>query len=83
VTSPRDNWTYDYEYDAGDKGCGELIFELRFFFQPLLAGSRVCLTARDPGAPVDLTSWCRSTGHKLIDWRHPYYLIEKRTDKPS
>lgn len=83
MTSPEDNWSYTYEYDAGDKACGDLIFDLRFFFQPLPAESRVRVIALDPSAPVDLTAWCRSTGHKLIDWRHPYYLIEKRANKPT
>jgi|WetSurMetagenome_2_1015567.scaffolds.fasta_scaffold205903_2 hypothetical protein len=83
MTSPEDSWSYTYEYDADDKACGDLIFDLRFFFQPLPAESRVRVTALDPSAPVDLTAWCRSTGHKLIDWHHPYYLIEKRANKPT
>ena len=81
--APED-WACAAAYDAEDKACGESIFDLRFFFQPLPAESRVRVTALDPSAPVDLTAWCRSTGHKLIDWHHPYYLIEKRANnKPT
>ena len=79
MTSAREDWQYTGEYDAGDRSCGELILELRQYFDPLKAGSLVCVITRDSGAPVDLTAWCRSTGHRMIDMDPPYYLIQRRS----
>jgi len=67
-------------WDAGAMGCGELLLELRFRLQPLQAGQRLSLVARDPGAVEDMPAWCRLTGHKLIQADHPHYLIERRSD---
>lgn len=68
------------EWDAGDMGCGELVMELRLRMLALNPGERFRLTARDPGAPEDLPSWCRMTGHRLVQADHPQYLIERRKD---
>ena len=52
-------------WDAGDLGCGELVLELR---GRLLAspGRVLRVVALDPGAPEDIPSWCRMTGHELV-----------------
>ncbi len=68
------------EWDAGDMGCGELVMELRLRMLALSPGECFRLTARDPGAPEDLPSWCRMTGHRLVEANHPQYLIERRKD---
>jgi len=70
----------DSEWDAGDMGCGELVFELRLRFKALRPGQILKLTARDPGAPEDLPAWCRLTGHRLTYVDHPIYLIRRRED---
>ncbi len=52
-------------WDAGDLGCGELVLELRA--RLLAAPGRVHrVIALDPGAPEDIPSWCRMTGHELV-----------------
>jgi len=79
MTSKRETWHYASEHDAGDKSCGDLVLELRTRFQPLAAGTHVCIITSDSGAPVDLTAWCRSTGHRMIDMDPPFYLIQKRS----
>jgi tRNA 2-thiouridine synthesizing protein A len=68
----------DVEWDAGDKGCGEIVMELRIRMQPMSPGAVLKLTARDAGAPEDLPAWCRMTGHQLIASHHPVYWIKRR-----
>jgi tRNA 2-thiouridine synthesizing protein A len=72
--SPADRW------DAGHMGCGELVMQLRERLAGLAPGELLELTARDLGAPADLPSWCRMTGHELIVAEHPSYLIKRRME---
>jgi tRNA 2-thiouridine synthesizing protein A len=65
-------------WDAGDKGCGEIVMELRIIMQALAPGGILKLTARDPGVPEDLPAWCRMTGHVLLDSQPPHYWIRRR-----
>lgn len=71
-------WCVDETIDAGDKGCGDLIVELALAFRRMAPQARVGVRATDPGAPIDLPAWCRSTGHRLIEEQHPFYLIERK-----
>jgi len=76
--SLRERW------DAGDTGCGQLVFELHLRMKRLRPGDRLEVVARDPGAPTDLPAWCRMTGNQLISAEPPVYVIERRaTDNPS
>ena len=68
----------DRDFDAGDKGCGEIVMELRIVMQSLAPGAILRLVARDGGAPEDLPAWCRMTGHTLVRADHPEYLIRRR-----
>jgi len=65
------------EWDAGNMGCGELLLELKSRLQALLPGQWFRLTAWDPGAVEDIPSWCRLTGHSLIQAQHPVYVIRR------
>ena len=65
-------------WDAGDLGCGELVLELKRRMELLAPGQVLQLVARDPGAPADLPSWCRMTGHTLIAEQHPVYRIRRK-----
>ncbi len=76
----RESMHPDSEWDAGDMGCGELVFELRIRLKPMRPGQLLKLTARDPGAPEDLPAWCRLTGHHLTYVDHPIYLIRRKED---
>ncbi|MFN8499283.1 MAG: sulfurtransferase TusA family protein [Anaerolineae bacterium] len=75
---PEPQWQYDVVFDGGDKGCGELVLDLKLFFQPLASGTRVLVVAHDPGAPADLPAWCRLTGHHCLAETPPHYLIQRR-----
>jgi tRNA 2-thiouridine synthesizing protein A len=66
------------EFDAGDRGCGELALELRMRIEALAGGDVLRLIARDAGAPEDLPAWCRMTGHRLRGAEHPVYWIERK-----
>ncbi len=70
----------DGAYDAGDLGCGELLIELRRRILALRPGGVLEVTARDPGAPLDIPAWCFSTGHALVRERHPVYWIRCGSD---
>ncbi len=52
---------------------------LRTRMLALPPGTLLEVTARDLGAPEDLPSWCRLTGHELVAAEHPVYLIRRRT----
>jgi tRNA 2-thiouridine synthesizing protein A len=72
--------TPDHEWDAGDMGCGELVFHLSIRLKPMRPGQLLKLTARDLGVPQDLPAWCRLTGHHLTYANHPIYLLRRRED---
>ncbi len=68
----------DADLDVGERGCGEIVMELRIAMLSLAPGQVLKLTARDAGAPEDLPSWCRMTGHTLVATNHPDYWIRKK-----
>ena len=65
-------------WDAGDMGCGQLVFELSRHVKQMKPGDSLEVIARDPGAPTDLPAWCRMTGHRLASADHPVYVIERK-----
>ena len=69
----------DEVWDAGDRGCGELVLELRMRLGARPAGHVLLLIARDLGAPADLPAWCRMTGNALLSSDHPVYYIQRGT----
>lgn len=68
----------DKEWDAGNKGCGEIVMVLRIVMQSLAPGAVLKLIAHDAGVPEDLPAWCRMTGHTLLQSRHPEYWIQRK-----
>jgi tRNA 2-thiouridine synthesizing protein A len=68
----------DEPWDAGVLGCGQLIFELRARLSRLQPGDVIQVIARDAAAPVDLSAWCRMTGHMLVSADHPVYVIRRK-----
>jgi tRNA 2-thiouridine synthesizing protein A len=66
------------QWDAGEIGCGHLVFELSRRVNQMRPGERLEIIARDPGAASDLPAWCRMTGHTLVSSNHPTYVIECR-----
>ncbi|MEZ4652633.1 MAG: sulfurtransferase TusA family protein [Candidatus Eisenbacteria bacterium] len=71
-------WSFESRFDGGDTGCGEMILDLRTHFRSLPGGTRVAIRALDEGAPVEIPAWCRVTGHRLLEARHPFYLTQSK-----
>lgn len=67
-------------WEAGELGCGQLVFELRRRLEELPPGHTLEVITDDPGAPVDLPAWCRMTGHTLVSAEHPTYVIRRKAD---
>ena len=67
-------------WDAGDMGCGQLVFELHLRMKKLKPGETLEIIANDPGAPTDMPAWCRMTGHTLVSADHPVYRIRRKQD---
>jgi tRNA 2-thiouridine synthesizing protein A len=67
-------------WDAGETGCGQLVFELHLRLNQMKPGERLEVIARDIGAPTDLPAWCRMTGHTLVSADHPVYVIQRKED---
>ncbi len=56
----------DTVFDAGQKGCGELIVSVAKRFRALPPGTIVAVMTYDEGAREDLPAWCRLMGHELL-----------------
>lgn len=67
-------------WDAGEMGCGQLVFELARRVNAMTPGERLEVTALDKGASTDLPAWCRMTGHEMVSVDHPLYVIARRAD---
>jgi len=67
-------------WEAGDLGCGQLVFELGRRLKEVEPGESLEVITDDPGAPVDLPAWCRMTGHTLVSAERPAYVIRRKAD---
>ncbi|MFO0935450.1 MAG: sulfurtransferase TusA family protein [Gemmataceae bacterium] len=65
-------------WDAGNLGCGDLVLALRIRLKDLPSGTLLTVRATDPAAPEDLPSWCRLTGHQMVEANHPVYTIRRK-----
>lgn len=74
---------FDREFDAGEMGCGELVYKLWFLLNDMKAGQTIKVTALDRGAPQDMPAWCELTGHQLVRAEHPEYLIRRKADETT
>ncbi len=52
--------------DGGDLGCGELLLKVAREVRQLPPGSLVRLRTLDAGAPIEVPTWCRLTGHPYL-----------------
>jgi tRNA 2-thiouridine synthesizing protein A len=70
---------FDIEWDAGQMGCGELLLKLRNKLRSM-PGKVIKLVARDTGAIADIPSFCRITGHRLLqaDFANGVFLIRAK-----
>ena len=68
-------------WEAGEIGCGRLVMGLSKALSKLNSGERLELVTLDAGAPIDVPAWCRMTGHQLVSWNRPSYVIRKIGEK--
>ena len=68
----------DVVWDAADLACGALLLRLRGRMEAMRPGQVLRLVAQDVGAPEDLPTWCRLTGHTLVSASPPVYLIHRK-----
>ena len=68
----------DDVWDAGDMGCGELVFLLAQRTRAQGPGKVLELVATDLGAPHDIPAWCRLTGNALLTANPPRYFIRSK-----
>lgn len=73
----------DAQWDAGDRGCGELALELKLRLGSLGDGQRLHLVTTDLGAPADIPAWCRLTGNDLVEALPPHFLIARTRKDPT
>ena len=67
-------------WNAGDAGCGSPIIGLKRHVAQIKPGEVLEVMARNEGAPADIPSWCRVTGHALVSAQHPVYVLRKKDD---
>ena len=70
-------------WEAGEIGCGQLVFELSLRMKRMRPGERLKVVAGSPGAPIDLPAWCRMTGHRLVSAEPPVYVLERKPDRDA
>jgi tRNA 2-thiouridine synthesizing protein A len=70
---------FDVEWNAGQMGCGELLLKLRIKLRSM-PGKVIKLVAYDSGAVADIPSFCRITGHRLLqaDSANSVFLIRAK-----
>lgn len=66
----------DAFYDAGDRGCASgALDSIADCMRRLAPNQTLEIRATDPSVTVDLTAWCRLTGHILVIHAGDRYLI--------
>ena len=72
----------DATLDVGETACGELITLIFEQMKSLAPGQILAVFAYDLAADMDISAWCRSTGHTILarqlDTQPRQFLIRKR-----
>lgn len=71
----------DATLNAGETACGELIMLIFEQMKNLAPGQTLAVFAYDLAADIDISAWCRSTGHTILtrqlDTQPRQFLIQK------
>ena len=86
VSKPRETvsteapvFNADQWYDAGNKGCAAgPLDEIAAMMRDMQSGQKLEIYATDPTVAVDLTAWCRMTGHVLVEQCGSHYLVQHK-----
>jgi tRNA 2-thiouridine synthesizing protein A len=69
----------DHFYDAGDQGCAfGPLDEIARIMRRLNPGQTLEVHATDATVAVDLSAWCRMTGHTLVEQKDGRYLLRRK-----
>lgn len=69
----------DAFYDAEDRGCASGALDaIADCMRRLASNQTLEIRATDPSVTVDLTAWCRLTGHSLVQHAGDRYLIRHK-----
>lgn len=69
----------DRFYDAGDKGCAfGPMDDISAIMKQLQPGQTLEVHATDQTVSVDLSAWCRMTGHQLVKQEGSHYLLQHK-----
>ncbi len=72
-------WQADAFYDAGDQGCASGALDaIADCMRRLASNQTLEIRATDPSVTVDLSAWCRLTGHSLVMHEGDHYLIRHK-----
>ena len=72
-------WQADAFYDAGNRGCASGALDaIADCMRRLAPNQTLEIRATDPSVTVDLTAWCRLTGHSLVRHAGDRYLIRHK-----
>ena len=76
---PVSTWQADAFYDAGDQGCASGALDaIADCVRRLAPNQTLEIRATDPSVTVDLSAWCRLTGHSLMMHAEDRYLIRHK-----
>lgn len=76
---PTSLFNADHFYDAGDLGCAYGPLDtIAKMMRTLTSGQTIEIRATDPTVAVDLSAWCRMTGHTLAEQRADRYLVRRK-----
>lgn len=72
----------DFQLDAGDASCTDLVMLIAQRIKNLEAGQTIEVLSTDLAAHVDIPAWCRMTGQSLIamdaENQPKRFIIQKR-----
>lgn len=69
----------DAFYDAGDQGCASGALDaIADCMRRLVSNQTLEIRATNPSVTVDLSAWCRLTGHSLVMHAGDRYLIRHK-----
>lgn len=71
----------DHFYDAGDQGCAfGPLDEIARIMRRMAPGQTLEVRATDATVAIDLSAWCRMTGHTLLEQQGDRYLLRRKAE---
>lgn len=73
-TDENQNCSASLQLDARRLLCPMPVIRTQDAIEKLTAGDMITVTSTDPGAKIDIPSWCRINGHEVLE------ILEKDHD---